>query len=763
MRPTLIRFTLVAALILALAAAVVPPLHTQPAPADEAPGAVDRFGEEISITEIEIPVQVLRRGEPVRGLSVDDFEVYDAGEPRPIVAFRVIDLSEGSLRTAPGEPGEALPAEPEPEGRRILLMFDFLFSRRHHLERSLLGSREMLARQLHPSDRIAVAYLTGSGANLVLGFTRDREEVAAALDVVHALIDLRQEDARAAFVRLARMQGLASGPPPAAASQAADDGSRTSGPAPRTRAAELNERFGAAAAVALLGGADPETDAARSATFGTSGFLGDATFDDGDAGRDPVVSSASFTDPFDIGRSLAAEGVSSTVKTLTQEMGRLATLLRDVPGQKHMLYFSEGFASNIINNFASGQRALVLRYVEDLFESLRRAGWTLHAVDVGGIPDAFGERGFDADSLHYMAAETGGQLFENYNRIHQATERLIERTSVTYVLTVRPPADLPANGHLRRLDVRVKDAPRGTRVLHRTGYYAPKPTSERSPLERQLDTVDLVLGHREVDQMGSAVLAGALPSEDGLIPVPVVVEVPGEAFRASGGRTVALQIQVYALDEQGGVQDVWLRRLDLERERMSEQLAHGGLRILGSLAVPPGEYRVRVMVRDLASNRMSLTTTPLSIAPGDGGLLPIDPVIVDRSGEWVEVVSLPAGAGGAVERAFSLAAGVAPPVVPPVTPTVRSWQGAELLVVVADAAGEVDLTARLLDDQGREIEGSPVRFVDRLPGRDGAVSRYLALVATTDLVPGSYRVEVRASGDPGEPPSTRGVSFRVRE
>jgi hypothetical protein len=43
------------------------------------------------------------------------------------------------------------------------------------------------------------------------------------------------------------------------------------------------------------------------------------------------------------------------------------------------------------------------------------------------------------------------------------------------------------------------------------------------------------------------------------------------------------------------------------------------------------------------------------------------------------------------------------------------------------------------------------------------VSRYLALVATTDLSPGRYRVEVRATGGPSALPSTREVSFRVRE
>ena len=762
------------ALLALLGNLAAPALHAQTAdaaqalaPAEAPPRAQDRFDEEISITEIEVPVQVLRRGDPVRGLTADDFLVFDEGEPREIVAFRVVDLSEGVTRAVPGQEA-AVATPPEPEGRSILLLFDFLFSRRHHLERSVEGSREMVATQLHPSDRVAVAYLTGSGANLLLGFSRDREEVQVALDAVHALLELRRRDAQEAFVRLARMQGFVPESrerPERMVRQTAASPTAATGETQRTRAARLNERFGAAATVALLGGADPETDTSSSATFGTSGFLDDAVFSDGTSrGDDPTISSVATEDPFDIGRSLAAEGVSSTVKTLTEEMSRLATLLRDVQGQKHMLYFSEGFSSGILNNFASGQRALVLRYVENMFESMRRGGWTLHSVDVGGIPDAFGEPGFSADALHYMAAEMGGQLFENYNRIDQATERLLERTSVTYVLTIRPPAGLVANGHLHRLEVRLKDDLPGTRVHHRYGYYAPKPAADRSPLERQLDTVDLLLGESEVDQISSAVLTGTLPAEDGLVPVPVVVEIPGDAFSSGLGTTVGLQIQVYALDEHGGVQDLWLRRLDIERSRVEEQLARGGLRILGGLAVPPGEYRLRVMVRDANSGRMSLTTTPLSIAPSAGELLPIDPVIVDRTGEWVELVSLPAdGPREAVEQAFRLGGAPSPPVVPPVTPTVRSWQGAELLVVVADDRGPVDLSARLFDEAGREVAGDPVRFVDRLPGQDGAVSRYLALVATTDLSPGHYRVEIRATGGPSDMPSTREVSFRVRE
>lgn len=704
-----------------------------------------RFGEEISITEVEIPVQVLRDGEPVRGLTADDFEVYDDGVRREIAGFRVIDLGRSVSAPAPSSPGETV-ASPEPEGRRVLLLFDLLFSRRHHLERSLLGAQEMLARQLHPSDRVAVAYLTGGGANLLLGFSGDRDEIATALETLHAILDMRPEEARAGLARLAQARG----------GSAASTGDRATGKPTRTAVGELNDRFGAAAAVAMLGGASPEDDPVFSNTFGSGEWPVEGGVGDGEIQLDPVAQRTAPLDPFAIGASLAADAEASAIRTLTVEMGRLATLLRDVPGQKHMLYFSEGFSPSILNSFGSGIRALVLRYVEDLFESLRRGGWTLHAVDVGGIPSALAERGFSADALHYMAAESGGQLYENYNRIHQATAKLMERTSVTYVLTIRP-GDLAANGRLHRLEVRLKDRLRGTRVLHRPGYYAPKPAAEKSVLERQLDTVEMVLGDRELDELGAKTLAGVLPAEDGLVPVPVVVEIPGQRLALRGDRPLDLQVQVYAVDRHGGVQDLWLRRLRLDPTRVGDALAAGGLRVLGALAVPPGEYRLRILVEDRVAGRLSLSSRPLD-ATGGGDLLPLDPVIVDRSGAWLELVSLPDGPGASAGDVLALGAA---PVVPQVSPVVHTWQDVELLVVV-DEARPVELAGRLLDEEGRELP-VPVRFLERLPVGDGSVSRYLGRVAAADLDPGRYRLEVRAQDVSGADAVARQVSFAVEE
>ena len=79
------------------------------------PAAAETFGESISVIEVEIPVTVLRENEPVHGLTRDDFVVTGDGEPREIVGFRVIDLSEGA---AADRAGEWSAQDPSPARRR---------------------------------------------------------------------------------------------------------------------------------------------------------------------------------------------------------------------------------------------------------------------------------------------------------------------------------------------------------------------------------------------------------------------------------------------------------------------------------------------------------------------------------------------------------------------------------------------------------------------------------------------------------------------
>ena len=116
---------------------------------------------------VEVPVQVVKDGEPVRGLTANDFELYDGRKKVPITGFEVLDL------TAPAEAAGAPPV-PVSARRHFLLLFDLSFSE----PKSIVKAREAaqkVVNNLHPTDLVAVAtYSSLQGPQLVIGFTPER-------------------------------------------------------------------------------------------------------------------------------------------------------------------------------------------------------------------------------------------------------------------------------------------------------------------------------------------------------------------------------------------------------------------------------------------------------------------------------------------------------------------------------------------------------------------------------------------------------------
>ncbi len=111
------------------------------------------------------------------------------------------------------------------------------------------------------------------------------------------------------------------------------------------------------------------------------------------------------------------------------------------------------------------------------------------------------------------------------------------------------------------------------------------------------------------------------------IPVLVVVELDGPSLVAQhpGGR-LGIELTLYAVDAGGRVAASRLEGIALDLDRAGEQLAAGGLRWTGSLALDPGEWSLRVLARVRKTGAFGLRETRL-VLPGGGArfLAPVAP------------------------------------------------------------------------------------------------------------------------------------------
>ena len=85
--------------------------------------AQERFEDRVQVTEVQVPVRVLVKGDPVRGLTRDDFQLFEGKVEREILGFEVRDLT--PLRAAPvaGGPGsQPAPFDPRQAIQQLLVL-----------------------------------------------------------------------------------------------------------------------------------------------------------------------------------------------------------------------------------------------------------------------------------------------------------------------------------------------------------------------------------------------------------------------------------------------------------------------------------------------------------------------------------------------------------------------------------------------------------------------------------------------------------------
>ena len=490
-----------------------------------------------------------------------------------MIGFESLDL-----KSAPAGFTRAVPIAAR---RHFLLLFDLSFSSPKAILQARGSAREMVE-QLHPSDLVAVAsYSSSLGAQILLGFTTDRSQILAAVERL-GVPNPRQDERPKEPLGLVAVEALLNDP--------VQENSR--GPA--------------------VGGVDP-TEYEQLA-------------------ESEVVKAVHV-------------GKENAVAALARSYAELAELMAGVRGRKHVVLFSEGFDAALLTGTAnideqnemaegaelreidSSQRfgsTKTVSQVEDMLEAFRRADCIIQAVDVGGLRAGVvghAQWAGGKDSLFLMARETGGELFENYNDLGAAVAKVLDRTSVTYVLAFQP--DVQRDGSYHRIRVDVK-GPKGARVLHRPGYYAPEAYDRKSPLEKALLASQAIIGGtEEAGTIRTSVLAAPFPADGGTAYVPVLIEVDGPGLQQGvTGFRLPVDVYAYAFDEQGRVRDFFSQAVGLDLLKVGAALQRNGLKFFGHLDLPPGEWSVRVLVRNGVTGAMGLKVATVHVSgvrPGRSG------------------------------------------------------------------------------------------------------------------------------------------------
>lgn len=518
------------------------------------------------------------KGEIVRDLHKEDFQLFDNGKPQAIAHFSIEGPGSkaAAQKAAPEpetEPGkQAEPGEPRraagPPSRFMALFFDDVHAGFEDLWRTRDAADHYLAGSILPSDRVGV--FTASGQNN-LEFTADRDKIHEALLRLrpHPVISPRQGACPEIFDYQAYL--IVHVRDPYAIDIATEEYFHCN-----------CEQLGAG------------QDQCR--TSGHAQAEGEAV---------NILNGAEYQAEYPL-------------RGLEQLSRRMAAL----PGQRSIVFVSPGFLT------------LTLRSrIDDIIDHALRASVVINTLDAQGLfafvpygdatqqprlipgrPDLMGQKSLllisraeqASDVLAELASATGGVFFHNSNDYDGGFRRVGSLPEVYYVLGFSP-KNLKYDGHFHPLKVSLA-APRGLTLQARRGYFAPRQAPDDAAKAKE-DIEQAVFSQDEMNELPVKMRMQFFKTseQDAKLSVLTHLDLRLMPFRKQQGRNLDNLTIVTALFDRDGKyltaseKKLEFRLLDGSLERYSRS----GVTMKTSFDVKPGTYMVRQVVRDAQGGQIS--------------------------------------------------------------------------------------------------------------------------------------------------------------
>jgi VWFA-related protein len=540
-----------------------------------------------------------RSGQRVGGLSQDDFTILENGKPQKISVFTVESRHSGPASQGPALPQNVYTNRPEydmPTGPPTVMLLDGLNTPVADQGYARYKMLTYLDSQIQPGQPIAVYTLAGS-LRLLQGFTDNLALLKAAVEhfTPQTSVEMQIEDVKKSLPSL-----HATG----------DTGVHGGGSGPdnlRRILSRMSEFTGEQTRYAIGVRVERTIAALEVLSKRMAGYPGRKNLIWVSAGFPMEITSQIVQLTTD--RDVVAEGTTATdpgvrvEKSYEESLRRLGAELSDA----QMAVYSVDARGLVGSGTADASR-----------QGTNAAGFLQTGSEYGAeVARSSGSVESTQDTLLTLAAETGGLTFKNQNDISGAVASSLADGSSYYLLGYYPESK-QWDGKFRKIQVKINKP--GVEVRHRTGYFAKDPMGWGKNKEKNDPELNSAMNMGAPQStmviFDSRVVPPAASSKM-QVPVEFLVNprsLTGEQMK-DGGLHYSLEFHVAAYSADGKLVAHKDTGMDapVKADRVPTFLQQG-IPFKTEIELGPGQYWLRLAVRDGRTGYIGSTEIPLTLA-----------------------------------------------------------------------------------------------------------------------------------------------------
>lgn len=542
----------------------------------------------ISAELVQLDVVVTdKKGQIVKGLTKDDFEVYENGKKQQISFFEFV---QGGWVSRPGTAIREIAGADA--GRIFAFIVDDLTIRPDDMAYIRQMLSDFVESHMRPGDLVAIVR-TVSGKGLFQQFTNDRDLLRRAI------------------------QGLMPRGHALSGSGNPELPTLTGRPDSRNENEQMSDMT-----LDVLTMSDPFDETKRlmraMMSLSTASFIVDSMKQL--PGRKSLVLISAGLPILSRQETLASSYVSQLINQLTDKAARSGVAIhtmdaRGLQARAAVAGFDEtpgrsALASSMgdlrrISGAPTNQRVPTNPLPE---ESLLNTKGSLEAIESQMM-------------LRMLAEATGGIAVTSLNDFGEGI-RKIASASDGYYLIGYMPSDSRFNGQFRKVEVKVK--PGGLRVYSKQGYFASEDKIER-PTTRQeqlLAAMKSPLAKRDIP-LDMMLLYRASGSDKGEVALHLLIDPKGLYFEQEGDKQRAdFDLAGFVFDQSGRLRGSFGETVTVSLTREEyDRIKWGGFSYSASTTLPTGAYQIRLVVRDNKTNRLGTLSRYVEIPDLKAGRL----------------------------------------------------------------------------------------------------------------------------------------------